>query len=130
MGYLVTMRLPSFISFEDSYVLSINAAPYNIVLEVDFALLPGHEFYSQPRQDESEYFFKGQLRVDGFDRILWSATKFSPSEDAAGDIDFGTFDEIIYSNNLLKLVGDWGELEITGGALSICIEREDGRMAR
>src|SRR3546814_2237177 len=87
------MRLPAHISFEDSYVLSIKIEPYNVIFEVDLVLLPEHELYRQPMKGQRECFCKGQLRIDGFDRILWNATKLLPSVDVTGELDFGSFDQ-------------------------------------
>lgn len=120
------MRLPAHVSFEDSYVLAIKAEPCNVIIEVDLVLLPGHELYRQPTRGERECFCKGQLRVDGFDRMLWVAAKLLPGVDATGELDFGQFDQIVDAEESLKLVGDWGELEIFGGMLSVRLTGTEG----
>src|SRR3546814_17251413 len=85
---------------------------------------------------QRECFCKGQLRIDGFDRILWNATKLLPSVDVTGELDFGSFVQIVDENMSVKLFGEWGEMEIFGVPLSVgnlrgegnYVEHGDGRL--
>src|SRR3546814_19438144 len=122
------MRVPAHISFEDRYVLSIKIEPYNVIFEVDLVLLPEHELYRQPMKGQRECFCKGQLRIDGFDRILWNATKLLPSVDVTGELDFGSFDQIVDANMSVRFFVVWGELEIFGGTLSVRNIRGEGKL--
>lgn len=103
------------LSLEDSYVLRISIEPYRLELRMDFALTPAHPWYELPRAGEQECYRKGVLRVVNFEAVVWRASNLKPSIDATGELDYGCLDEMIEIEGSLKLRGDWGEIEVTGG---------------
>lgn len=119
------MLLPNGILFEDSYVLSISAEPYKVVFAMDFVLTSEHPSYCPPRPGERACFRKGKIEIGKFRRLLWDASGYSPSTDAEGELDFGSLDEIVKIDDVWRLSGDWGSLEVSGGEMSVSIDLQN-----
>lgn len=121
------MPLPNGILFEDSYVLAISVEPYRVVCAMDFLLTPEHPMYCAPRIGERACFRRGRIEIGNFRRILWDATGYTASTDANGEVDFGTLDDFVEIGDAWKLSGDWGDLVVSGGEISISIDSQEPR---
>lgn len=119
------MPIPRGILFEDSYVLAIGVEPYRVVLAMDFVLTPEHPMYRPPRAGERACFRRGRIEIGKFRCISWDATGFGPSTDAKGEMDFGLLDELAKIEDTWRLSGDWGELVVSGGEMSISIDSQE-----
>ena len=78
-----------------------------------------HELFSEPRVGENACYRRGEIFLRGFARVTWNATGVLPSEDASGEFDYDNFHKFEHVENCWIMVGDWGEIEVTGGALDI-----------
>lgn len=116
------MSLSTGIAFDGSYVLGISIKPYVFLLTTDFLLTPEHPCYVPPHQGERGCFHRGWLRVDQFSRVHWHATGFPPATDANDEVDFGNIDEISHEGTILRLTGEWGEVEVEGGEVQIGLD--------
>jgi hypothetical protein len=116
------MNIPAEILFEGSYVLKLEIAPYSLTLIMDFELLPEHPAYSSPRNGERACFRQGTLKVVKFTKLTWSTSGLAPAIDANQEIDWGCLDEFFAANGGWHLAGDWGAIDIEGGALEIALD--------
>jgi len=115
------MNIPSEILFEGSYVLALEIAPYSLKMVMDFEILPSHPNYSHPKSDERACFRQGTLKIVNFIKLTWNASGLLPTIDANQEIDWGCLDEFSVLNHEWHLAGDWGSINIDGGALEIAI---------
>jgi len=121
------MNIPAGISFEGSYVLKLEIAPYSLTLAMDFELLPEHPAYSHPQSGERGCFRHGTLKIVKFSKLTWNASGLAPATDANQEIDWGCLDEFSGSNCGWNLAGDWGAINIEGGALEIALDSSPTR---
>jgi hypothetical protein len=119
MGSRLNMNLPAGIIFEDSYVLKLEITPYSLDLTMDFELLREHPAYIDPKKGERACFKHGTLKIVKFTKLTWSVSGLAPATDANQEIDWGCLDEFSVSNCGWRLAGDWGAIDIEGGALEI-----------
>ena len=116
------MNIPTGILFEGSYVLKLEITPYSLTLTMDFEILPDHPTYFDPQNGERACFRHGTLKIVKFTKLSWRASGLAPATDANHDVDWGCLDEFSDSNSGWYLAGDWGAIDIEGGALEINLE--------
>jgi hypothetical protein len=118
------MQNPIGLSLEESYVLAIRIEPYRVVFTMDFVLTPEHPMYRPPLAGERACFRRGLIAIRNFQRLAWDSTGYSPSTDASGELDFGTLDRIVNLDGMWMLSGDWGDLQVNGGEISISVDTQ------
>ncbi|MFL5328333.1 MAG: hypothetical protein ACJ8C4_05420 [Gemmataceae bacterium] len=107
-------RLPQDVIFEESYVLEIRIEPYVLLLEMVFALASDHPDYVAPKENERLCLKKGRIRIQDFQRLVWTSFGIKPGSDLTGEIDYGNLDGIRCVEDTWHLEGDWGIIECKG----------------
>jgi hypothetical protein len=62
---------------------------------------------------------RGTIQVSGFEVVTWKAANIAPSTDAADERDYGFLDELVLEEDAALFRGDWGEIRVVGGTLSV-----------
>lgn len=112
----------AFLVLENSYVLGITIQPYRVQFDMDFVLTPEHPKYASPSSGETECYRRGVMRICNFRSVAWRASNLKPSTDATGQQDYGCLDELVMDGRLVVLRGDWGEVEIIDGQLTVRLD--------
>jgi hypothetical protein len=110
------------IVLEESYVLDIHASPGLVSFQVEFALTPAHPAYVAPRPGDVERFCVGRLRFLRVRRLVWDLQGAKPATDASGETDFGHIDFLNWDGTDYRLGGDWGEMDISAGGVTVDLE--------
>ena len=98
---------------EDSFVLAVRVDHGEVAMEVDFVLREGHARYTQPGEVEQYCYQRGLLKFEGVKSASWNMPSAPPATDATGEADFGGIDEYVISDDVHRLVGEFGELTIS-----------------
>ncbi|GAA5151963.1 hypothetical protein [Amycolatopsis dongchuanensis] len=113
----MTKNYPEFpdltdVYLEDSYVLGISETPGTVVFSLDLVLTPGHPRYQAPPPDEQYCYAKAELVFAEVTGVRWPRRSDLTFTDAAGEVDLGNIDTMVYRNDHYELTGDWGEVHI------------------
>lgn len=113
--------LPGFeaVVLEESFVLGIQATPGAVIFDVDLVLTPDHPAYTPPPSNERECFHVGRVRFVEVRRVVWEEQGAAPATDASGEIDFGHIDSLVWDNNIFRLEGDWGRMEVSAARAEV-----------
>ncbi|YCK81098.1 hypothetical protein M1D89_18730 [Arthrobacter sp. D3-18] len=110
---------------EDSFVLDVRATPGRFSIMLDFVLREGHPQYASPLPGEQYCYRKGRLVFSGVKEISWSGQgRINPAIDANDEIDYGGIDSFRIEDNVYRLEGDFGLVEVS--AASVGAELEEG----
>ncbi|MGJ0386903.1 hypothetical protein [Paenarthrobacter nicotinovorans] len=106
-------------------MLDLQATPGRFPIVLDFVLRQGHPRYASPLPGEQYCYRKGRLVFSGVKEILWSGQgRINPAIDARDEIDYGGIDSFIIEDNVYRLEGDFGLVEVS--AASVGAELEEG----
>ena len=98
--------------FEDSFVLGVCLTLETIEINMDLVLRENHRLYDKPDSNEQHCYIKAKLSFNNVGKF--SFVKSSAGyQDATGETDFGNIDTFEYEKGVYRLVGDWGELEVS-----------------
>jgi len=109
------------IVLEESFVLGVSARPGEVTFDVEFVLTRDHSAYAPPPSSERECFRRGTLRLVGVERLVWEGQGARPAIDASGELDFGHLDSFEWKDGRYVLMGDWGSIEATAGAIEVVL---------
>lgn len=106
--------------FEDSYVLRIEEDNAKILFELELVLTPDHAEYQPPPSSVQHCYRRARLVFDNLKSVHWKRRSRVSFVDGDGERDLGNIDSFtIFPNNEYKLEGDWGDLELVAGTVSI-----------
>ena len=114
------------IVLEESWVLGLTATPDQLLLPVDFVLTASHPLYQPPAADTIECTRRGQLRFGAVTSLQWTGQGAPPARDKTGEIDYGHIDSFEWKPGCYRLEGDWGFMDVTGGAVQVTIDDTGG----
>jgi hypothetical protein len=107
---------------EESYVLAIETEPASVRFVVDFCLAQNHPNWRKPLPNEWACYHKGQLVLHPARVITWKPSGHPGAVDAAGEIDFGDFDEFDVDGERIRMSGDWGEMEVLAESIEVLLD--------
>lgn len=114
------------IYLEDSYVLNVEEAEDYIKFLLLLVLTEKHAAYTPPKPGEQYCYRNACLEFENASNIHWISRKMTPSTDAAGEIDYGNIDSMMFTGGTYYLSGSWGEIEITSSRPKInFLDQED-----
>ena len=104
---------------EDSFVLDVRQLRNKIEFALDLVLNDSHRNFQAPRDGKQYCYCRATLVFREVVCAEWKNLVFNGSKDAAGESDFGNIDELSLCDGVYSLSGDWGELRVRAGALSV-----------
>ena len=96
---------------EDTFVLGWQIEETTFIIECEISLWPGNKYYEAPKENEWTCYKKGQFilkNTQGLNSIL-SIENVSPVG-IEKEIDYGTLDSATINDNLISIVGPFGEV--------------------
>lgn len=84
--------------------------------------LPGHPTYTGPKLGERHCYLAGILRFEDADAVVVEPSNLQPAISADKTLDLGQIDEWESGAGHHRLSGEWGELEVSGGELSVGVD--------
>lgn len=111
------------IDLNDSFVLSWSVGEGRLTFEIEASIWPDSPFYDPPLPGEHTCYKRAQLEFDGFQAIdgFKPIERTESSVDPDGSRDFGNIDELEDTKNGFRICGDFGSVEIVGGAMKFTI---------
>lgn len=107
---------------EDSYVLGIDSDDRSVRFSIDLVLTPEHPDYRSPGPDEQYCYRRAHIAIENARSVRWLRRTMQPFEDATGEVDYGSIDSWTLDGDVSHIAGDWGELEIAGGDVSVQLD--------
>ena len=106
--------IPGFeaVYLEDSFVLAVRVVPGEVDFTVDVVLRETHPQYSGPGEGEQYCYRRGRIRFLRARQVNWRMSSVRAAYDAAGEVDYGGFDQFQADSDLYVVAGDFGTLEI------------------
>ena len=108
------------IDLNDSFILSWEQSINKLSFELEASIWPESMFYTKPPANQYTCYRKATLSFAEIEGVvgLISMDLARYSTDPDGSIDYGNIDSLIVTANGFNVVGDFGEVIITGGVLS------------
>ncbi|WP_079178168.1 hypothetical protein [Streptomyces mangrovisoli] len=106
---------------EESYVLSIQASPGDLSLEMDLALSPEHPQHEPASPNERHCYRRGTIRYSGVKDLQWFDQGTPPAVDATGELDYGNIDSLTVEGDAYGMEGDFGRITIVARDISILL---------
>jgi hypothetical protein len=100
------------IFLEDSFVLDIKITPLILLIDVEIVLTSNHILYQKPLPNEFHCYRKAQISFSNVKSIKWTDKIKSPNKDLSGEVDFGNIDEFFLADEIYKIFGELGDIEI------------------
>ncbi|CRK50433.1 conserved hypothetical protein [Rhodococcus sp. RD6.2] len=98
---------------EDSYVLSIEAAPHRFSFTLDAVLRSEHPRYHPPVPGEQYCYARAELTFDDVTELVWLSRTAVGFTYATGEPDVGNIDSLtVETQDRYLLEGDWGRVRI------------------
>lgn len=107
---------------EDSFVLAVCVQPWEVDFAVDVVLREMHPQYSDPREGEQYCYRRGRIRFLEARRVNWRMSSVRAAYDAAGEVDYGGFDQFEVDSDLYVVAGDFGTLEIEAAKCELMLD--------
>lgn len=109
------------IDLNDSFVLGWKQEPAQVVFEIEASVWPESQFYRTPKPDEYTCYRKAKLMFQGCSSILGlrSMSDTKSTVDPDGTKDYGNIDSLYQTGAVFRVYGDFGEVEIQGGSLTL-----------
>lgn len=107
------------LDLEESYVLDIAVLETSLVLTLDLVLTSEHEGYTSPRPGEQHCFRRARVKISDARSVRWVKKIMRAFRDSSGETDYGSIDSWLLDGDLAVISGDWGVLEVNGGAVSL-----------
>jgi len=112
----------SAVYLEDSYVLGVSTDDKSVQFDLDLVLTPEHPAYSEPRPGEQYCYRRAKVTIVSARSVRWIRQTMRPFRDATGEADYGSIDAWSLDGDISHIEGDWGELEVAGGAVRVLLE--------
>ena len=111
------------IDLNDTFVLSWNITNNNIAFDLEVSIWPESEHYDSLKSNEYTCYKKGTLKFEGAKEVqgLKECKEVNPSTDSDGSIDYGNIDHLVKTPSGYELIGEFGNVIITGGGLKFGI---------
>ncbi|MBW4484126.1 MAG: hypothetical protein KME14_16435 [Tildeniella torsiva UHER 1998/13D] len=111
------MELFRGIDLNDSCVLSWEVEPTQLVFELDVSVWPESQFYRTPKPNEYTCYRTARLIFRGYEKIsgLHAMSDVRPTVDLDNTVDYGNIDALSQEEKMIRVYGDFGEVEIQGG---------------
>jgi hypothetical protein len=108
------------IDLNDSFVLGWKQSLNELSFELKASIWPESIFYEAPKANEYTCYRKATLSFSEIKSVvgLTSIESARYSTDPDGSIDYGNIDSLDITENGFNVVGDFGEVIITGGVFS------------
>jgi hypothetical protein len=107
------------LDLEESYVLDLAVIETSLVFALDLVLTPKHEEYTSPRPGEQHCFRRARIEINDARSGRWFKKIMRAFRDSSGEADYGSIDSWLIDGDLAVISGDWGVLEVDGGAVSL-----------
>lgn len=114
----------SDVYLEDSYVLGIESDDRSVRFSIDLALTPEHPAYESPPPDEQYCYRRARISIDDARSVRWRRKTMQPFTDATGEVDYGSIDSWTLDGDVSHVEGEWGEVEVAGGDVSVALDPE------
>ncbi|WNC69089.1 hypothetical protein RI845_02785 [Thalassotalea nanhaiensis] len=107
------------IDLNDSLVIDWSLENNRLKFDLIASIWPESDFYYPPKKDEYTCYRNALISFENITSItgLLSKESVKPSTDADGSIDYGNIDTLTVLEDKFELIGDFGKVEINGGAL-------------
>jgi hypothetical protein len=111
------------IDLQDSFVLSWSVENDWLTFEVEASIWPDSPHYEPPLPDEYTCYKRATLTFHGFDSIegLKHMEDVRFSVDPDGSRDFGNIDVLEAQGNGYRVVGDFGDVTVSGGLMQFAV---------
>lgn len=106
----------------ESWVLAVAATDNSARIDLDLVVLPGHPAYTGPKVGEQQCYVGGILRFEDAKAVVFEPSNLQPAISADKTLDLGQIDEWESDAGYHRLSGEWGELEVWGGEVSIGVD--------
>ena len=105
------------IELQDSFVLDWSANDSELIFQIEASIWPSSIHYVEPKQSEYTCYKRGSIRFLTFDSISGLKDKLEVKQysDATGELDYGNIDSLSATPNGFSIIGDFGNVLITGG---------------
>lgn len=115
------------IDLQDSCVLSWSVENGRLTFRVEASIWPDSPHYQPPLADEYTCYKPATLVFYGFDSIegLKHMGDVRFSVDADGSRDYGNIDVLEAQGNSYRVVGDFGDVTVSGGLMKFTVFSED-----
>ena len=88
--------------------------PAVLILKLDVLLLPGHPEHRAPAPGERACFRQATVVFSCVRDLHWTGQSvIKPAIDASGSADYGSVDSLTRVDNSYKILGDWGEINLS-----------------
>jgi len=107
------------LDLEESYVLDVFVLETSVVFTLDLVLTPGNGEYALPRPGEQHCFRRARIEINDARSVRWVTKIMRAFRDSTGEADYGCIDSWLLDGDLAVISGDWGVLEVEGGAVRL-----------
>jgi hypothetical protein len=125
MGLAMNLMVPYWqldgldgIYLEDSYVLSIEESPSEVIFRMEFVLRESHPAYRAPQAGEQYCYRRGALTFRDLRDVQWTSRKAAVTTDAMGEVDLGNIDALSRNGTRYSIEGDWGRAVIDADSVT------------
>ncbi len=114
------------INLQDSFVLSWSVENDRLTFEVEASIWPDSPHYEPPLPDKFTCYKHATLVFHGFDSIdgLKNMEDVKYSIDLNGSRDFGNIDVLEVQEDGYRVVGDFGDVTVSGGVMRFAVNPE------
>lgn len=102
--------------------MAVCVRPGEVDFAVDVVLREMHPQYSDPREGEQYCYRRGRIRFLEVRQVNWRMSSVRAAYDAAGEVDYGGFDQFEVDLDLYVVAGDFGTLEIEAAKCELRLE--------
>ena len=112
------------IDLSDSFVISWSQKKNDLIFNIEASIWPDSKYYEEPKTDEYTCYRPAQLTFTNTKKItgLLKMKQVAPSTDANGEKDYGNIDTLEIINGNYLIIGDFGQVSISGGELQFEIQ--------
>jgi len=105
------------IDLNDSFIMSWELSTEQLFFEFEASIWPESMFYATPKANEYTCYRKATLSFSEIESVngltLMESDRYATDPD--GSIDYDNIDSLSMTNHGFNLIGDFGEVIITGG---------------
>ena len=105
------------IDLNDSFIMSWELSTDKLSFELEASIWPESMFYATPKVNEFTCYRKATLSFSEIESVdgLMPMESVHYAKDPDDSIDYGNIDSLSMNNHGFNLIGDFGEVTITGG---------------
>jgi hypothetical protein len=117
------LKLFKGIDLNDSFVLNWTSKNNFIVFDLEASIWPESSYYLKPKENEFTCYRKATLTFTDVTKFkgLLNKESVKPSTDLDGTKDYGEIESLSKTNSGFNIVGDFGNVIITGGMIEFTI---------